>query len=436
MKKVYFMSAALAAMLAMAGCSNEDLGDITGNGENTELGLNEDIIEIAVSNTDAKTRAARPMGSSAASNTVNNIELKFYSYNNGTSKWEPATGVSASEVDPSPTYSVNSNVITWTDNPDEKPNGEDGVNIDETVKVKLSNLQPNTQYRIVAYGYNGTKPYGEWTDATNGLLQTGDHSLSGYDLEEVFAGYVEKSTQASGKFTTAPVVTLTRQVAGMLAYFKIPSNIEGEKVEKVVVKANRKSEGFKFPASLIEPETTFNGIEGTGATDGEELITFIMSECAENYKNIYDENKKVFNSEYYTTGTTGKGYADEYTAPTGLELAENAFFGARFVLPYAEQGADDTTLTVIIYGEGDDELKTIDVVEGTDKDFGIACNNFYSLGQKLYSDNTEGDPDGDGPEQPDDEEDDKDDPIDLGTTDKIIVRINDAWDTVHKLEIE
>lgn len=438
MKKGYFMMAAFATMLAFTACSNnDDLSAVTGNNGSEALGVGEDIIEISISNTGVGTsRATRPVGSSAAANNVNKVELKFYSSTDGTS-WTAATGVTVAEVDGNTTGFTN-NVIDFTETVTEDYTTGD-THIEETKKVKLNGLQTNTKYRIVAYGYNGDEfPYGtEAEDATTkGLFSTGNHSLSGYNLEEVFAGYVDASTKTSeSKFASSPVVTLTRQVAGILAYFKIPVHVDGEKVEVVKVIANDKSSGFKFPNTLLTTNIDFNGIDGTEAT--EELIVFDMSECAANYSSVTEA------TEYYTTDNTTKGYATDYSAPTGLKLVEDAFFGARYILPYAAD-ATGKTLQVIMYGDDSCTkiLKTLNVVTDqsgfTDNtDFDIRCNNFYSIGQKLKTEGTHGpdDPDDDGEDEGDKEEDD-DDPIDLGASDKIIVRINDAWKVLHNMTVE
>ena len=77
MRKNYFMMAAFATALAFTACSNED--EIPGaNNGNGSLGLDEDVIEIAISNTGVGTRAARPVGSSAADNNVNKVQLVFF----------------------------------------------------------------------------------------------------------------------------------------------------------------------------------------------------------------------------------------------------------------------------------------------------------------------------------------------------------------------
>ena len=78
MKKNYLMMAAFATALAFTACSSEEEIPAAGS-ENGTMGLTEDVIEIAISNTGVgSTRAARPVGSSAADNNVNKVKLVFF----------------------------------------------------------------------------------------------------------------------------------------------------------------------------------------------------------------------------------------------------------------------------------------------------------------------------------------------------------------------
>lgn len=456
MKKNYLLMATMASMLAFTACS-DDASPLE-NGQNLgELGIDDGTtIELAVSNTGIGTRAARPMGSSAAANNVNAVKLMFYTQNAG--NWAEDKNISAHTAgskDAADPYT--DNIVPFNSTVTE--GSSTTKRIEESVKVRLRGLQANTNYRIVAYGYNdqrasGTQkgfPYGTVTaangqdNAKSGLLQTGEHTLSGYDLEEVFAGSAEKKTkQGEAKFTTAPVVEITRQVAGILAYFKIPTYVNGEVVKTVKVVANDKSKGFKFPASFLATAKDFNGIDDATAST-EELIEFDMSAAAANW------NGGDPKDEYYTTGgddlngytvpdTGAKGLATGYKKPATLVLKKDAFFGARFVLPYASD-ATGKTLQVKMYGAKDSAtpiktltVKTNQTAFSTDPtDYDIRCNNFYSIGKKLASGNIEGKPD---PENPDPQPEGPDTPIDLGATDQIVVEINDAWEVLHDMGVE
>ena len=330
MKKLYFF-AALAATLAMAGCSNEDFVNPT---DPTNPTLGEGIVTIGLTNT--TTRAARPLGSSAAANNVNSVKLVVLKDNSGT--YSEDTNV---KID-----GDNDMVISWT-----APTGEaPSENGHKTYKdVKLTGLTKSAKYKIVAYGYNAEDAGGAAaftataTSSDAAVFEVG--SSAAFTPEEIFAGTSnEFTTDAEGNATTSVQVTMDRQVAGLLAYLTgIPTKLVGtngtlETVGKVVVYANAKSSGITFPSTL-----DFNGKDCTTARTA--LLTFDMSTIATNYvtdATAQEDAKYTFNTindnTVTATGTVNqaaKPYASEYTnVPGDLTLKENSIFGACFVLPY------------------------------------------------------------------------------------------------------
>lgn len=419
---------AFALMMALAACSNEEITTTQGGEE--ALLASEDVIEISLTNTSS--RAARPMGSSAADNNVNKVVFKFYESTDG-SVWS-ASSASIKEVIDNTVASYSSGVLSYTtaDEDETVPGTTDSYS--KKVRLKMQNLTVNKKYRIVAYGYNETFPYGEVTEdeTTKGLLKSGSFTEStNFSVEEVFAGYVDvKTIETVAKFTTTPHIVLERQVAGMLAYFKnVPAYVNNDKVEKVVVKANAKSTGFQFPAALMSANKDLNGLNTT-ATTATTLLTFtITSDNASNFSNANE-------GDTYTFSNGGKNYvlADGMTAPTDLKLLDNTLFGGRFILPYASH-VDSQTLTVELQKSDGTVLRTLKVktnnpVNGDAYKYDIRCNNFYSIGKKLATDDTTG---GEG-EKPDPE--DPDEPVDLSATDEITVTINDAWEVLHNMDVE
>lgn len=431
MKKNVFKMSAFALMMALAACSNEEITTTQGGEE--ALLASEDVIEISLTNTSS--RAARPVGSSAADNNVNKVEFKFYESTDG-SVWS-ASSASIKEVIDNAVASYADGVLTYTtaDEDEEVPGTTD--NYSKKVRLKMQNLTANKEYRIVAYGYNETFPYGTVSEdgTTKGLLKTGTFSEStNFSLEEVFAGYVDvKTKETVAKFTTTPRIVLERQVAGMLAYFKnVPAYVNSEKVGKVVVKANSESTGFKFPAALMSSDNKdLNGLITNAPTTT--LLTFTIT--SSNASNFESANE----GDTYTFSNGGKKYvlADGMTAPTDLKLLDNTLFGGRFILPYARH-LDSQTLTVELQkGDGTAlrilKVKTNNTSGGIDAyKYDIRCNNFYSIGKKLATDDTDGTPDPD----PDPNPEDPDEPVDLSGTDEITVTINDAWDVLHDMTIE
>lgn len=441
MKKIYFF-AALAATLAMAGCSNEEFATTT---DPTNPTLGEGIVTIGLTNT--TTRAARPLGSSAAANNVNSVKLVVLEKGDGNT-YSVASGVSVE--------GANNGVISWTAPAGEAPSG----NGHKTYKdVQLTGLAENATYKIVAYGYNAETGAGSAPDFTvnttsdAAVFEVGSSSAA-FTPEEIFAGTsADFETDAEGNFDTPVEVEMDRQIAGLLAYLTgIPTKLVGangtlETVEQVVVYANAKSKGISFPST-----EELNGKYPETLTDNKTpLLTFDMSAIATNYvadATAQNDAKYSFNTinnnTVTATGTANqdaKPYANEYTnVPTKLTLKENSIFGACFVLPY-DAHKDSQTLYIELQNGDGDALKTLNVttdkkptVTGSvdaSKAYDIRRNNFYSIGKKLATDNTEG-----NEEDDDDDNPDPDTPIDVSEENEIVLLINDSWDVLHDMEIE
>lgn len=424
--------AVFAGMLAFTSCSNDDNLVTTGNETSEELKAGEGILEIGISNTGIGSRDARPVGSSAAANNVNKVKLVAYKQEN--ENWEKDNSVKWKDGDTEKEL-----VLDWSAG----PSGEGASTTERLGKqsIKLTHLTANSSYKFVAYGYNGeTDPYAS-TDATASKFVT-QTKLSGYAIEELFAGETATiETDDNSKFTTTSnSVTLTREVAGILAYFQnVPSHINGEKVETIKVCANKKSTGFTFPSAA---DNFFNG-KPTESTE-DVLITFTMATIATNYNDAGVTGTYTF-ADLSETGTTEAAtasqtcpVADGYTAPVGLKLAQNSIFGGRYIMPY-DKHYDEQTLTVKMYGtNATTPLRTLKVKTNqkmdspaTEYTYDIRRNNFYSIGQKLYTGNTGGNPDPENPDKPD-----PDKPVDLNKNTDITVIINDAWNVLHNMDVE
>ena len=174
-------------------------------------------------------------------------------------------------------------------------------------------------------------------------------------------------------------------------------------------------------------------------------MEFDMATAASNWNNgspaedYYTTNGGT--ADYVVPASQAKGLATGYKPAEGLKLKADAFFGARYVLPY-DKHYNAQTLKVVMYGIDGKVLKTLKVTtdnvptDGSTYNYDIRCNNFYSIGRKMATDNTDGnkpDPENPDPEYPDPK---PDTPIDLGSTDQIVVEINDAWDVLHNMGVE
>ena len=158
---------------------------------------------------------------------------------------------------------------------------------------------------------------------------------------------------------------------------------------------------------------------------------------ATNYADAKVGQTYTFNAN----GEDGKKYqlADDMPENASLKCVDNSLFGGRFVLPYESHEASQT-LSIHILGADDKELKALNVTienapsEGNKYQYDIRRNNFYSIGKKLFTDNTEGKNLQTLEAEPGEE--DKDAPIDLSKSDELIVTLNDAWGVIHNAGVE
>lgn len=479
MRRQFLGALLFAGTLAFTACQNETIIYVDENGnpiENVELKEGEGLLKINLSNTSENSRAVRPVGSSAAANNVNVVKIYVFKGANNASvnsdyKFDASIGVTTADNVSAAQGIITITNFTSTAGEHEITEGSWENHTDQTKTIKLTGLAVNSKYKFVAVGYNvgsgNTNPYGE-PSLSNGTTTLDAFTTTAlgeektdYDIEELFAGVSdENATQADkAAFNTPASVTLTRQVAGMLGYFdNVPTKIDGKVVQYVRVYANDEYTQFKWPAQLLGTGSPFNGDTqaeaGTGETKGSKylLMEFDMSKIATNWNggaptvdaytfSSFGENGAIGNETAGATITSdGKApLAENYKAPAGLKLVANSIFGGRYIIPYAAH-VNTQTLTVELQGTDSKALKTLKVVIEDSKvptsaskyAYDIRCNNFYSIGKKLYTDNTGGDPDPDPtPENPD-----PDEPIDLSSNTNIVVIINDAWEVLHNMGVE
>lgn len=452
MKKTFLGALLFAGTLAFTACQNETLVYVDENGnpiENAELQEGEGILKITVSSTDATSRAVRPVGSSAAANNVSEVKVYVFKKagtSNGNTDYTFDSSISLSNQLDGVSGKNGIFTVSFQSGKDDHANPPMDDHADQTKSITLKGLSKSTTYKFVAVGYNGTYPYGTLSEPTGetttleNFIQTTTEK-SDYEVEELFAGVSADCTTNSDKaaFNGEAFVTITRQVAGMLGYFKnIPTKIGESVVKYVRVYANKEFTTFKFPAQLLTAPD-FNGVDANITADKEGkflVMEFDMSAIATNW-NGGTPTGGTYTFENWTNGKPGEStnapLAEGYTAPDGLKLVENSIFGGRYLIPY-DQHVDSQTLTVELQDKDGKALKTLNVVtdeqttpsDGTKKAYDIRCNNFYSIGKKLDTDSTDG-----GDPNPD-----PDEPVDLSGNTDIKVIVNDAWKVLHNMGVE
>lgn len=429
MNKTFLTAMAVTAALAFSSCQKEYIY-VKGESEMHEsLEKGEGIITIGVSNTGTGTKSARPVGSSAADNNVNKVLLAAYKYDNGAYTVDNNVKIKSYDSGMATGFS-NQMLFPWNNTKEtEGAATEDHLQGPHTVKV--SGMTPDVKYKFVAIGYDSdseTSTYGEFNDENNdGVFTTVTPITEQHLVEELFAGSSnEVNTNNQGMFTSNVAVTLTRQVAGMLGYFKnIPIMIGEKQVKYVKVYANAKYSTFSFPH-----QTDYNGVTKVENESKYCLLSFDLSKIATNFTSHSGEQyytfNKIENGSLVNNGsenTDAQPFSDNYRMADNLSIAENSIFGGCYIIPYGEN-VSGQTLTVELEGDDSNSLVVFNVKSSGQSDYDILCNNFYSIGKKLETDTTTPDP-----ENPDE-------PIDLSGNTNIEVIINDKWDVLHNMGIE
>lgn len=437
-----FVSACLFAAMAFTACTTEVIYvDSDGNPvEHVDLKEGEGLLSVAVSSTDVSTRDVRPVGSSAAANNVNVVKVYAFSADaeEGTYYFDNTVGVKDGQEGISGTEGIIT-ITKFTGKNDHTVTEENyESHVDQQETITLTGLDPAKYYKFVAVGYNTTNPYGDLSPV-NGETEleefTTTNSLTGYNVAELFA--TQSADATKGDVKNQGTLTLTRQVAGMLAYFKnVPATIDGKSVAAIRIYANKSFTKFTYPAT-----DDFNGYAASAETSSPTankhlLMEFMLGTSVGSISTGTDTDG------YYTFNGMGsdtkKPLAKDYIAPSGLTLEANSIFGGRYLIPYDKHydavSGEGSTLTIELQDEGGTALRTLKVKTdqsmsgpATQYFYDIRCNNFYSIGQKLKTDTTDPDPEGGT---------DPDEPIDLSSKSEIVVQINDAWKVLHDMDVE
>ena len=387
MKKNLLFAAAAGIMLFSA-CSNDE--DVIIDGANDVHVSGEITLALNAGGSGAETRSARPVYSSEAYSEVTDVELKLFKKNG--ENWEAATGVTTDLAKEGWAIS------NWETQSAVSPGTTDNVT---TKTVKLKNLDKNAEYKLVAYGYNKElKTTLDWTAALAKATPN-----AGENVEEIFAGEEEFSTNDEGKISTTPVlVEMRREVAGVLGYFKnIPEKVGKTTVKSVRVYASSSNTAYNIPSLSLQNQC------GTAGTERVTVLNLaIPTEGVTVVKGIYN--------------WAGK---DE----TNLKTEANSLLGGCFLVPFAKVEGKATFTIALCDADGNDLKTWTGVLDQTQtgeddtKIFNVNRNYFYSFGKKLKANTTGTDPD-------------PDEPIDLSVNNEITIILNNAWGVIHNMGIE
>lgn len=428
MNKKLLLGMALVGSMAFYSCSNY---------EGQEQDLNEgaeQVITLAVANgNNIATRAGRPLLSSEANQTIENVVL--YIVNAGDN-----TIVKTLTFD------------DWQSEADYRTNDGKFKNIVLAGDDKLS----DGNYEIFAVGYHNGSSYGE---ITKQLVSDGKFKENAVltlskegSAEEIFAGSVAQFSVEKEKGFKKSVV-LNRQVAGVFVYVKDIPYIEGAAKLRLVGSGENNQLVLGHFANLdLDNNGTGNSITEAvvnGATSGsafDKVLTEVN--LSEWFTNITpDENNLI---------STGNSY-DNWKKPTFSGVAEQptfekgSVFGGAFVIPFAKVESNQTltlqltdsknsvlrswkvnlptTPQYTLYTwEGSAFSKGTSVTENKNS-YNIVRNNLYGIGERPSNDPGEG-------EDPDPDPENPDQPTPLNNKHELELIVNDNWEVIHNMEIE
>lgn len=448
MKKGMFFALAASSLLFSA-CSSDD-AVVSTEGQNEAV--QQIVLQVASSGDGLTTRAGRPLYSSEALQTIQNVRVLIY--NTATSAivkdakldWKTST-----------TYTNHGRQLTLTYKGDER----------------LS----EGSYKVMAVGYSDNSDY------TYALDVTGADALTGKtysditatlkegkkDAEEVFAGDAALTIGADKKITNLTdgeengvAVTLHRQVAGSFGYFQnIPASVNGEAAAtlRLVVRGKNDKLTFNnFNSSFTTTGNTIkyyvNGSTSTGvalATDaqfnnnegGYVLYSIDLSKW---FPDGDENNDGVLNAQ-----DTHWNHPDDVKT----QVVKGSVFGSNFVIPFNLTSGKSTMELQLLDDEGNiikfwtvsipasdvnSDTQNGNVADQSASIFNVVRNHMYNLGVKTSTgttttpDPSKPDPDPSKPD-PSDPTPGTDEPEDLSKSQNLILKVNDNWEFIHKMEL-
>lgn len=446
MKKGMFFALAASSLLFSA-CSSDD-AVVSTEGQNEAV--QQIVLHVASSGDGLTTRAGRPLYSSQALQTIQNVRVVIYDaatkeiVKDEKKDWKTST-----------TYTNHGRELTLTYKGDQRL-GEGN-------------------YKVMAVGYSDNSDYTYSLDVTSTEALTGTYNditatlKAGKVAEEVFAGDADLKIDANKDITNLTSgeedgldVTLHRQVAGSFGYFcNIPAKV-GDKTAatlRLVVRVKNDMLTFKdFNSSFTANGATgstikyyVNGSKSKGATftpdaqfkDGDNGYVLYSIDLNTWFPGGDHNNDGVLNDK-----DTNWKHPDSVKT----QVVTGSVFGSNFVIPfnYAEGkstmelqllDAKNNIIKTWTVSIPESDVNTVAANGATDASpsiFNVVRNHMYNLGVKTSNgtttppDPSNPDPDPNKPD-PDKPDPGKDEPEDLTKSQNLILKVNDNWEAIHKL---
>lgn len=447
MKKGMFFALAASSLLFSA-CSSDD-AVVSTEGQNEAV--QQIVLQVASSGDGLSTRAGRPLYSSEALQTIQNVCVVIYK-------------------DDATKTIVKKTKLNWKESTIYKTNGH-GRQF--TISLKGNDRLEKGSYKVMAVGYSDNSDYNYSLDVTSDAALTGTYSditatlKANAAAEEVFAGDAaltigddKKITNLTNGEENGVAVTLHRQVAGSFGYFQnIPAKVDGKtaKTLRLVVRDKNDVLTFNnFNSSFTTAEAStikyyVNGSKSAAAPSSDAQFKdggkgYVLYSIDLNTWFPGGDNNKdgLLNAK----DTNWKRPDDVKT-----QVVKGSVFGSNFVIPFNYAEGKNTMELQLLDAENN-IIKTwtvsiptadvnTDATNGNVADvnasiFNVVRNHMYNLGVKT-STGTTTTPDPSNP-TPDPKPDPKptpdpgkDEPEDLTKSQNLILKVNDNWEAIHKL---
>lgn len=440
MKKGMFFALAASSLLFSA-CSSDD-AVVSTEGQNEAV--QQIVLQVASSGDGLSTRAGRPLYSSQALQTIQNVRVLIYN-----------TDTKAI---------VKDKQLNWKDS---KTYDNHGRQL--TLTYKGTERLDAGNYKVMAVGYSDNSDYTYALDVTSADALSGTYSditatlKAGKVAEEVFAGDAELNINADKKITNLTkgeddgvAVTLHRQVAGSFGYFQnIPASVNGKAAAtlRLVVRDKNDMLTFNnFNSSFTDAATSTIKYYVNGSKSASAATADAKFNNNEDGYVLYS----IDLTKWFTEGDKNKdgllNAEDTWQHPDDVktQVVKGSVFGSNFVIPFKLTSGKSTMELQLLDNAGDiiktwtvsipevnSNTENGNVADESASIFNVVRNHMYNLGVKT-SNGTPTDPDPSKP-TPDPDPDKptpdpgKDEPEDLTKSQNLILKVNDNWETIHKL---
>lgn len=444
MKKGMFFALAASSLLFSA-CSSDD-AVVSTEGQNEAV--QQIVLQVASSGDGLTTRAGRPLYSSEALQTIQNVRVLIY---NADSK--AIVKDEKKDWTTSTTYTNHGRQLTLTYKGDQRLNAGN--------------------YKVMAVGYSNNSDYTYALDVTSTDPLSGNYSditatlKSGKDAEEVFAGDAALTIGADKNITNLTsgekngvAVTLHRQVAGSFGYFQnIPASVNGKAaatLRLVVRDKNDKLTFNNFNSSFTDAATSTIKYYVNGSKSAALAKDAKFNNNEEGYVLYSIDLNTWFPSGDENNDGVLNAQDGSWTHPSDVktQVVKGSVFGSNFVIPFALTHDKSTMELQLLDAEGNiikfwtvsipasdvnGDTTNGNVADESASIFNVVRNHMYNLGVKTSTGTTTtpdpSNPNPDPKPDPSNPDPGKDEPEDLTKSQNLILKVNDNWEAIHKMEL-